>query len=112
MQLFTGLRKIREFERLQLPFIKSIVDFDIIVEIGCAEEEGEPLTTKRLLLLNISSRTTVRRKLAKHIEEGIVIRRMHATDQRAGLLVISPSSVKLISKYAAAIALVSASHFK
>jgi hypothetical protein len=61
MTLFTGLRKIRELERLQLPFIKSIVDFDIIIEIGCAEEEGEPLTLKRLLLLNISSRTTVRR---------------------------------------------------
>jgi DNA-binding MarR family transcriptional regulator len=112
MTLFTGLRKIRELERLQLPFIKSIVDFDIIIEIGCAEEEGEPLTLKRLLLLNISSRTTVRRKLAGHIKKGIVIRRKHATDQRAGLLVISPASVKLIGKYAAAVAVISASHFK
>jgi hypothetical protein len=50
--------------------------------------------------------------LAGHIKKGIVIRRKHATDQRAGLLVISPASVKLIGKYAAAVAVISASHFK
>lgn len=111
MKLFTGLKKIRAFERAQLPFIKSIVDFDIIIEIGCAEEEGEPLTPKRLLLLKISSRTTVRRKLATHIEQGIVIRRKHATDQRASTLIIAPSTVKVFSKYGATLALISASHF-
>ena len=65
MKLFTGLRKIREFERLQLPFLKSVIDFDIVIEIGYAEEEGHPLTLKQLFLLKVSSRTTVRRKLAK-----------------------------------------------
>ena len=40
MKLFTGLRKIREFERRQLPFLKSVVDFDIVIEIGYAEEQG------------------------------------------------------------------------
>ncbi len=112
MKLFSGLKKIREFERLQLPFLKSIVDFDIIIEIGYAEEMGKPLTLKQLLLLNISSRTTVRRKLATHIEQGIVIRRKHANDQRASLLVISPSSIKLLSKYGGALTSISASHFK
>ena len=42
MKLFAALRKIREFERGQLPFLKSIVDFDIVIEIGYAEEEGPP----------------------------------------------------------------------
>lgn len=112
MKLFTGLRKIREFERLQLPFLKSIVDFDIIIEIGYAEEKGKPLTLKQLFLLNISSRTTVRRKLARHIEQGIVVRRKHANDQRASLLIISPSSVKLLSKYGGALTSIAASHFK
>ena len=35
-KLFAALKKIREFERLQLPFIKSLIDFDIIIEIGHA----------------------------------------------------------------------------
>ena len=94
MKLFTGLKKIREFERLQLPFLKSVIDFDIIIEIGYAEEQGQPLTLKQLFLLEFGSRTTVRRKLAKLIEQGIVIRRKHANDNRASLLIVSPSGVK------------------
>jgi|SRR5579864_9448375 len=112
MKLFTGLKKIREFERLQLPFLKSIIDFDIVIEIGYAEETGQPLTLKQLFLMNISSRTTVRRKLVTHIKQGIVIRRKHANDQRASLLIISPSAVKLLSKYGGALTSISASHFK
>src|SRR6202162_5928968 len=99
MKLFTGLKKIREFERKQLPFLKSVVDFDIVIEIGYAEEQEQPLTLKQLFLLNIRSRTTVRRKLAMLIERGIVNRRKHADDHRASLLTISASSVKLLGKY-------------
>ena len=112
MKLFTGLKKIREFERLQLPFLKSVIDFDIVIEIGYGEEQGQPLTLKQLFLLNISSRTTVRRKLASLIEQGIVIRRKHVNDHRASLLVISPSSVKLLGKYGGALTSISALHFK
>ena len=112
MKLFTGLKKIREFERLQLPFLKSVVDFDIVIEIGYAEEHGQPLTLKQLFLLSISSRTTVRRKLAALIEQGIVSRRKHAKDQRASLLIISHSTVKLLSKYGSTLTSVSTLHFR
>ena len=112
MKLFTGLKKIREFERLQLPFLKSVVDFDIVIEIGYAEERGQPLTLKQLSLLNINSRTTLRRKLARLIEQGIVMGRKHANDHRSSLLIISPSSVKLLGKYGRTITSISASHFK
>src|ERR1039457_2104275 len=112
MKLFTGLKKIREFQRLQLPFFKSIVDFDIVIEIGYAEEQEQPLTLKQLFLLNITSRTTVRRKLARLIEQRIVIRRKHANDHRASLLTISASSVKLLGKYGATITSISAMHFQ
>jgi DNA-binding MarR family transcriptional regulator len=112
MKLFSGLKKIREFERLQLPFFRSLVDFDIIIEIGYAEEQGQPLTLKQLFLLNICSRTTVRRKLATLIEHGIVIRRKAANDHRASLLMISPTSVKLLSKYGGTLTSIGVSHFK
>src|SRR5476651_2223371 len=110
MRLFTGLKKIREFERLQLPFLKSVVDFDIVIEIGYAEEQEKPLTLKQLFLLNISSRTTVRRKLARLIEQGIIIRRKHASDNRASLLSISGSGVKLLGRYCGTITSISVSH--
>ena len=112
MKLFTGLKKIREFERRQLPFLKTVVDFDVVVEIGYAEEQEQPLSLKQLFLLNLSSRTTVRRKLAKLIERGIVIRRKHANDHRASLLSISPSIVKVLGKYGGTITSISALHFK
>jgi hypothetical protein len=112
MKLFTGLKKIRDFERRQLPFLKSVFDFDIVIEIGYAEEQGHLLTLKRLFLLNICSRTTVRRKLASLIEQGIVIRRKHANDHRASLLMISPSGVKLLCRYGGTLTSISVSHFK
>src|SRR5687767_9881389 len=112
MKLFAGLRQIRAFERQQLPFLKSIVDFDIVIEIGYAEERGQPLTLKQLFLLIDSSRTTVRRKLAKLIAQGIVIRRKHADDHRSNLLIVAPSSVKLLGKYCGALTTISAGHFK
>jgi len=112
MKLFTGLKKIREFERQQLPFLKSVVDFDIVIEIGYAEEQEQPLTLKQLFLLKICSRTTVRRKLRRLIDQGIVIRRKHANDQRSSLLTISVSSVKLMGKYCGTLTSISALHFK
>ena len=111
MKLFTGLKQIREFERRQLPFLKSVLDFDIVIEIGYAEEQEKPLTLKQLVLLNLSSRTTVRRKLARLIEQGIVIRCKHVNDHRASFLIISPSSVKLLGKYGGALTSISALHF-
>jgi DNA-binding MarR family transcriptional regulator len=112
MKIFTGLKKIREFERRRLPFLKTVVDFDIVIEIGYAEEQGQPLTLKQLFLLNLSSRTTVRRKLARLIERGIVIRRKHANDHRSSLLTISPAIVKVLGKYGGRLISISALHFK
>jgi len=112
MKLFTGLKQIREFERRQLPFLKTVVDFDIVVEIGYAEEQEQPLTLKQLFLLNLSSRTTVRRKLARLIDEGLVVRRKQASDHRASLLTISASTVKLLGKYCGTVTSVSTCHFK
>jgi len=99
MKIFSALRQIREFERTQLPFLKSIIDFDLVIEIGYAEEIGQPLTQKQVLLLNLSSRTTVRRRLASLIEKGVVRRRKNAHDQRSSLLHIAPSSHKMLGKY-------------
>lgn len=99
MKLFAALRQIRDFERGQLPFLKSIVDFDLIIEIGYAEENEKPLTLKQVLLLNLSSRTTVRRRLARLIEQGVVRRRKNANDARSSHLTVAPSSLKTFGKY-------------
>ena len=98
-KLFAGLKQMREFERLQLPFVRSLIDFDIIIEVGYAQEQEKPLTPKHLFLLKISSITTVRRRLRKLTEQGIVRRRTNAKDHRSDFLTVSSSSIKLLEKY-------------
>jgi DNA-binding MarR family transcriptional regulator len=109
MKLFASLRKIREFERQQLPFFESIIDFDIVVEIGYAEEQQQPLTQKQLLLLNLTSPTTVRRRLARLLGQGTVRRRKNAKDQRSSLLTVSSSNLKLLDRYASVLTSICAS---
>jgi hypothetical protein len=112
MKLFAGLRRIRGFQRLQLPFLNTLSDFDIVIEIGYAEELGHPLTLKQLFLLKICSRTTVRRKLARLIDNGVVISRKQSTDRRATLLMISPPTLRLLTRYGSILSSISKLHFK
>jgi hypothetical protein len=98
-KLFAVLKKMREFEKLHLSFIRSLIDFDIIIEIGYAQEQKKAFTPKQLFLVKVGSITTVRRRLAKLTEQGVVMRRTNANDHRSDLLTISPSSIKLLEKY-------------
>ncbi len=108
MMLFASLRRMREFERSQLPFINSLIDFDLIIEIGYAQEEKKPLTPKQLFLMELSSVTTVRRRLARLTEKGIVKRRTNANDRRSDFLTLSASSVKLLGRYSSLLTSMSA----
>jgi len=73
--IFAGLKKMRDLQRLHLPFVRSVADLDIIIEIGFAEEQGRPLTVKQFILLNICSHSTIRRKLSILVKKDIIVRR-------------------------------------
>src|SRR5258707_647201 len=103
MKLFEALRKIRELERVQLPFLRSLIDLDIVIEIGYAEENKQPLTPKQLFLLDLGSLTTVRRRLTKLVGEGIIMRRTNSSDQRSAFLTVSRRSFKQLTKYGSAL---------
>ena len=98
MKLFAALRTVREFERQQLPFLKCI-DLDILIEIGYAEEQKQPLTLKQLFLLNLGSLATIRRKLRKLEEQGMATRRANADDRRSAILVLTSTSLKVLGQY-------------
>jgi hypothetical protein len=98
-QLFSALKKIREFERLQFPFVRSLVEFDIIIEIGHAQEEKRTFTLKQLFLLKLGSVATVRRRLAELTAQGIVARHSNIKDHRSDVLTLSLSSLRLLDKY-------------
>jgi DNA-binding MarR family transcriptional regulator len=104
MKLFAALKRMREYQRGEIPFLESIIDFDIVIEVGYAEEEGNPLTMKQLLLRKLSSRTTVRRKLARLVRQEVIRTRKSEKDGRSSHLLISPSTLKIFGKYGVALA--------
>jgi DNA-binding MarR family transcriptional regulator len=112
MKLFAGLRKIRQTERAHLPLLKTVIDYDIVIEIGYEEERGNPITLKRLYLLEICSRGTLRRHLTQLVADEMVTREKHPEDGRASLLLIPPPTVKLFSKYTSMLSAISSTHFK
>jgi hypothetical protein len=102
--LFATLKKVRDFERLEFPFIKSLIDFDIIIEVGFAQEQDKALTPKQLFLLKIGSVTTVRRRLATLVQTGIIRRQTNKRDHRSDVLTIAPTTLKVLDRYAAVLA--------
>jgi DNA-binding MarR family transcriptional regulator len=104
LKLFAGLKKRREFERKQLPFIGSLIDYDIVIEIGYAQEQSQTFTVKQLFLIKIASDATVRRRLAKLTAKGVVTRSTNANDHRSDYLTLSASSLKLLDKYGGVLA--------
>ncbi len=82
---------MRDFKRLQPPFFKTLTDFDIIIEIGYAQEQKRAFTPKQLS--KIGSVTTVRRRLVKLTEQGVVARTTNVNDHRSDLLTLTASSL-------------------
>jgi DNA-binding MarR family transcriptional regulator len=99
LKLFAGLKKKREFERQQLTFMGSLVEFDIVIEIGYAQEQKKTFTPKQLFLLKIASDATVRRRLAKLTEQNIITRSTNRNDRRSDFLTLAPGSVKVLDRY-------------
>lgn len=60
---FQKLKVASISRKLLLPFVKSLLDHDILVAIGAAEETQIPLGYKQLVLLNLAPATTLRRRL-------------------------------------------------
>ncbi len=110
MSLFAGFRKMRDLERKHLPFARSLVEFDLIIEIGYHEERGKPLTLKHLLTLGICARTTLRRKLNSLVEQGVIVRTRRETDGRAVVLGVSKTALQRLDRYRGGL-LASIAHF-
>jgi hypothetical protein len=101
MRVFERLRALRAFEKRSLPFLKSLEDFDLVVEIGYHQERGETLTLKQLYLLGIGSIATVQRRLSVLKEIGVVLLKRSKEDARSFELTLSPKVCKTYRQYGA-----------
>ena len=94
---FETIREKRAYERRVLPFLKTIVDFDIACEIGYHQLAGCPLTVKQLLLVSLAPPATVMRRLDRLCALGIVERRRSLRDGRVHELQLTAQIMKLMS---------------
>lgn len=87
--LFAALRRMRAAEREMLPFVETMVDRDILIALGMAQEEGRHLGLKQLALLNLASIATLRRRLSRLVKLGCLERYVQEDDGRVTRFVIN-----------------------
>jgi hypothetical protein len=69
----------------------SSVDREIIIHLAAAQQQGECLTMKQLVLTRLGTATTVRRRIALLMVSGYVIKVAHRQDKRLNCYQISPA---------------------
>lgn len=98
-KMFGPIRRLKEFEHQYLPHLQSHIDFMVIAEIGYYQEQGSPLTVKKLLLLDIGAPATVQRHLRRLVRLGLVRKRRLRHDRRVWQLEIDAAVRKTYAKY-------------
>lgn len=101
MEVFAKLRALRDFERRHLPFLQTVQDLDLVVEIGLYELHGRSLTLKQLYLAGIGGVATIERRLARLKRHGVVIYRTSKEDRRHRELTLSRMVRKAFALYGA-----------
>jgi DNA-binding MarR family transcriptional regulator len=96
---FESLREKRAYERRFLPMLKTVVDFDVVCEVGYHQLVGNPLTVKHLLLLRLAPPATVLRRLDRLCELNIVLRVQSHRDGRVHHLLVTPDMLRLFANY-------------
>jgi|SRR6185295_9120405 len=97
--VLVAVRALREFERRQLAFIRTIEDRDLLYEIGYHQAMGRPLSVKHLLLLGLGSLATVQRRLRHLRRAGAIRQRRSRADRRALELTLAPRIWRLFGSY-------------
>ena len=98
--MFAKLHAARAFARRNLPFVETLEDFDLLLEIGVHQQRGTPLTMKKLYLLDLASVATIQRRLRRLKRRGAVIQRKSPRDRRVLELEVSSKVVKALNGYA------------
>lgn len=99
MRVFERLRALRDFERQHLPFLQTVQDFDLVVEIGLHEIRGRPLSLKHLYLAGIGGVATLQRRLARLKRLGMVKHQRVMGDRRHHELTLSGELGKVFALY-------------
>ncbi len=79
---FSLLKIIRNYNRSRFPFLRTRLDFDLLLFIGHCQALGKPMNLTDILTSNLGSVSTVVRHLGRLEKLDVVIKRKAATDKR------------------------------
>jgi DNA-binding MarR family transcriptional regulator len=100
MRTFTRLREMRAFERGSLPFLRTLTDVDLVLEIGYRQALQAPLKLKEIHLLGLGSPATTQRRLRRLRRLGVVERLRSPSDRRAAQVALTAETVERFARYA------------
>lgn len=92
-----SISNLRAFNQLAVRYIGRFGtrdDFKILLEIAAAQETGESLTLKQLVLCCSVPESTLKRRLARLVRLGFVIKEMTAEDRRVHCYTVAEKTVK------------------
>lgn len=95
LRIFDVLTEISDFRRRNMPFIQSLVDLDLMREIGHHQARGRALNLDALLQLRIASSATVQRRLSRLKRLGLVQQAFAKHDGRILYLTLTSKSNRL-----------------
>lgn len=97
--LFANLSRISAFVRHHLRFVKSSEDWNILIAIGNAQEQGEPIGFKQLVLMEVASPSTLTRRLKNLSGENIIRRVVQASDGRMVTYTLTKAGLEAFRRY-------------
>lgn len=97
--MFDRFRRLKVFERQHLAFRQPPLDCMVLIEIGYYQEQGSPLTVKRLLLLKLGAPATVLRHLQRLVRQGLVHKFQARHDGRVFQLELDAAVRRTYAKY-------------
>jgi hypothetical protein len=96
---FEALRKLRAFEKHNLPFLRTCEDRELACEVGYRQAVGRPLTIKEAFLLDIGSVATVQRQLRRLRHDGAIAQVRSKEDARVVNLTLTPRASRAFAAY-------------
>jgi len=79
---FSLLKIIRNYNQSRFPFLRTRLDFDLLLFIGHCQALGKPMNLTDILTSNLGSVSTVVRHLGRLEKLDVVIKRKAAADKR------------------------------
>jgi len=79
---FALLKTIRAYKNSRFPFLRTRVDYDLLLYIGHGQVSGKPMNLTDILTSNIGTVSTIVRRLGRLEKLGVVHKLKATTDKR------------------------------